>query len=335
MDVLRTSFHAVHHAIEYIMFREKTRARTAALAVVEEDRVGGALNGAFQVRDILEDDRGRLSAQFQGHFLQVSLRRVDDELADLGRAREGDLVHARMARERRACRFAETGDDIQHAFRHAGLHGEFAEEQRRERRLLGGLEDDGIAGGQRGSQFPRGHQQRKVPWDDLADHAQGLAHRIGEELRPGRVGDADGDGVSLDLRSPARHVVEHIRRQRNIGHPGHAHRLAVVQRFELREFVQVIEDHVADVPENPASLGGRHVTPCALVEGMSGRRHRMIDVLGFALRDLGNRLAGGGIEDAERFARRGIHPFAVDEQLFGPRKKLTNIRGELLQRACW
>jgi ParB family chromosome partitioning protein len=58
-----------------------------------------------------------------------------------------------------------------------------------ERRLLGGLEHGAVARRQRGRQLPRRHQQREVPRDDLADHAQRLVEMI-------------GDGVVVDLEMP-------------------------------------------------------------------------------------------------------------------------------------
>src|SRR5262249_3812784 len=49
------------------------------------------------------------------------------------------------------------------------LRHELGEAQRAQRRLLGGLKDRAVAGGQRRAELPRGHQQREVPRDDLPD----------------------------------------------------------------------------------------------------------------------------------------------------------------------
>ncbi len=56
----------------------------------------------------------------------------------------------------------------------------------RGRGLLGGLEDDAVAGRQRGRELPNGHQNREVPGNDLADHSERLMEVI-------------GDGVVVDL----------------------------------------------------------------------------------------------------------------------------------------
>ena len=73
--------------------------------------------------------------------------------------------------DERGARAAVAGDDVDDARRQLRLPQDVAEEQRRERRRLGGLEHDGVPGGERGRDLPREHQQREVPRDDLRRHA--------------------------------------------------------------------------------------------------------------------------------------------------------------------
>ena len=63
---------------------------------------------------------------------------------------------------------------------------QLGEAQRRERRLLGGLEDDGVAGGERRAELVAAHQQREVPGDDRADDADRLAAHVRVEAAEGR-----------------------------------------------------------------------------------------------------------------------------------------------------
>ena len=77
-----------------------------------------------------------------------------------------------------------------------------------------GLSTTVHAGRERRAELPGRHQQREVPRDDLPDHADRLLARVGEELRPGRGDAGDRDRVALDLRRPARHVVEQVGGQR-------------------------------------------------------------------------------------------------------------------------
>ena len=66
-----------------------------------------------------------------------------------------------------------------------------ANSERRERRELGRLEHDGVAGRQRRRDFPRQHQQREVPRDDLPHHAD--RRRSRELARPSAAPSRRGD----------------------------------------------------------------------------------------------------------------------------------------------
>ena len=109
------------------------------------------------------------------------------------------------------------------------------------------------------------------------------------------------------------HVVEQVRGQRHVRGLRHGERLAVVQRLELGQLVGVLEDQVADPPDDPSPLGRGHPAPRALLERPARRPHRPVDVLGIALGDPGERLAGRGVGRLERLARRRVAPLPVDE----------------------
>ena len=89
------------------LVREQPRARRAALALVVEDRARGAGDREFQI-GVREDDRRRLAAEFQRDALQIAGGCLDDQLADFGRAGEGDLVDIRMLGERGAGGLADS-----------------------------------------------------------------------------------------------------------------------------------------------------------------------------------------------------------------------------------
>ena len=90
-----------HDVVEDLLLDVQARAGVAALAVVEEDRVGRARDRRLQV-GVGVDDVGRLAAELQADLLQVAGGRLDDQLADLGRAGERDLVDVVVGGERRA-----------------------------------------------------------------------------------------------------------------------------------------------------------------------------------------------------------------------------------------
>ena len=146
---------------------EQPRAGAAALAVVEEDRVGRARDRASTSASA-KTMFGLLPPSSSVTFFRLPAGRLHDQLADLGRAGERDLVHVRVRGQRGAGGLAEAGDDVDHAVGDAGLGDQLGQPQRGQRRLLGGLEHHGAAGRQRRAELPRRHQQREVPRDDLA-----------------------------------------------------------------------------------------------------------------------------------------------------------------------
>jgi hypothetical protein len=83
------------------------------------------------------------------------------------------LLTPRSAGQRLAGLDAEAVDDVEHA-RRQQVADQLGEQQDRRGGLLGGLEDDAVAGGERRGELPRGHEQREVPRDDLPDDAERL-----------------------------------------------------------------------------------------------------------------------------------------------------------------
>ena len=73
---------------------EQARARAADLALVEVDAVDDALDRLVE-RRVIEDDVGGLAAELEREALVGPGHALGDEPADLGGAREGDLVDAR------------------------------------------------------------------------------------------------------------------------------------------------------------------------------------------------------------------------------------------------
>ena len=106
-------------------------------------------NGRVEIANILENDVGRFAAEFEADLFQISRRGANDDFPNFSRAGEGDFVHVVMSGQRGAGRFAETGDDVDDAFRNAGFEKNLAEAKRGQRRLFGGFEDNAISRRQR------------------------------------------------------------------------------------------------------------------------------------------------------------------------------------------
>jgi hypothetical protein len=89
-------------------------------------------------------------------------------------------------------------------------------------------------------------------------------------------------------------------------------RLAVVERLELGELLAVLLDQLGERVHDRAALGGAELAKRAIERGPSrfdGARH----VLGAAVGDLGDRLAGGGVEGRERPIAGRLEPLTVDQ----------------------
>ena len=201
---------------------------------------------------------------------------------------------------------AVAGDHLQDA-RREDLLRELGEAQRRERRLLGGLEDLDVARRERGAQLPDDHHQRVVPGRDPGHDPERLA---ADERRVAL--DVLGRGLALERAGRAGEEAEVVGRERHlVGRD--RHRLADVQRLELRELVRVLVDHVRELQEQLHPVLRRLVEPVG--ERLPRRVDGPVDVRLRALRHLGDRLAGRGVEDLHRLALDGVDPLAPDEVL--------------------
>src|SRR3984957_6879332 len=140
--------------------------------------------------------------------------------------------------------FAVAGNDVDDAIGNSRLLNQLAEQKSGERSLFGRLEYHATTGGQSRSEFPRSHQQREIPGYDLADDADGLAQRVGEEFV---ALSGKRDGVAFDLRGPAGHVAEHVDGVGKVRHARNGDGFAIVERFELREFFGVLFDEIGEL----------------------------------------------------------------------------------------
>jgi ParB family chromosome partitioning protein len=252
---------------------EQTRAGTAHLALVEEDGVDEALAGGVEV-GVVEDDHGRLAAELEAELLAGAGDAAAQHAADRRRAGERHLVDVGVVGEVGADG-ARARDDVEDARRQAGLGADLGEEQRREARVAGRLDDDGVAHGERRADLPGEQHERKVPRHNLADDAERLplGQLVLHQLRPAGV------------------VVEVARDERNVRVARLAQRLAVVERLDAREQAVVLLHVPRNAVEVLGALVRRQRRPRA--KGGTRRLHGDVDVGRFALNRLAQSLAVG------------------------------------------
>ena len=297
------------------VFHEEPRARAAALPLIEVDADMGPYGGRRQI-GIGEHDVGALAAEFKGQPFELVGCLPHDDLRRFARAREGHFVDAGVLHDRGAGGGAEAGHHIDHAIGDARLLREPRQPQAGQRCLLGRFHHDRAAGSQGRAPFPGHHQDREIPGDDLPRHADRLASGVAEVVA------VDGDRLAMDLVGPTGVVAQGVECQRDIDMPGVGKRLAVVERFERRQFVDLRFDEVGQLQHQPATLAGIHPGPRPGFKSLPRRRHGRIHIGGIPFGHLGDRLLGGGIDRVERAAAAGRPPLAADEEL-----GLANLRG--------
>jgi hypothetical protein len=223
-----------------------------------------------------QDHVGGLAAEFHRDTLDRTAGESADLPADRGGAGERDVVDAVVLRERLAGDVAVPGHHVDHAGGQSGRVHALREQLRAERCVLGRLEDDRAAGGERGRDLADDHGDRVVPRRDGGDHADGFEQdrRVGDPLleRVGR-GEFRVGGESRDRRSRL-----HSGRE-----PG--------GRTELRDdrprdLLAALGHGVVEGAEKGSALGGRGGRPAR----QRGARdpYRRVDVRRHAGRDLGD-----------------------------------------------
>src|SRR5947207_1357681 len=110
------------------------------------------------------------------------------------------------------------GDDVDDSIRQFRLLKNLGEMHRGDAGGFGGLQDAGVTSRERRRQFPRRHEQRKIPGNDLSSDAKWLS---GPSWK-----------CVIELVRPARVIKEMRRDERQIDVPAFLDRLAAVHRLE-------------------------------------------------------------------------------------------------------
>ena len=172
---------------------------------------------------------------------------VHHRLAGGHRAGEGDVIDARVRHQRRAGGGAGAGDHVADTGRQAGLQQQFGQHQRRQRRLLGRLDDHRAACGQRRRQAARGGRDRVVPRHDLRGHADRLVDGVGD------VVGAERDAVALVLVAGAGVVLEGARRAGHVAER-FAQPLAGIERLGHGQALGMFADQGRAAVQHAAAL---------------------------------------------------------------------------------
>ena len=234
-----------------------------------------------------------------------------------------------MRGEGRASSLTVSRNNIHNAVREPCLDNQFAQPQAGKRGLLGGLQHNRAAGSKRGAQLPGGHQQRKVPGNDLADHADRLFECVGKVLCARSIGDRERDGVALNFCGPSRHIAKQIHGKRNVGGFCDGKGLAIVQRFQVGKFFRMLLQQVGEFPDQSPALGCGHSAPGTIVERRARRLNGPLDIFAITFRDPRQHFTSGGVVRRKSLSGSGLNPLSVDQHLAWPLNKLSHARVNL------
>ena len=184
----------------------------------------------------------------------------------------------------RAALLAVAGQHVEHAGRQV-LLADLGHPQHAQRRVLGRLQHQRVAGAERGRDLERGEHHRRIPRDDGADHADRLAARVAQHVL------AERDGLALQLAGEAAEIAEDVGRHAGLGARLGAHRVAGLQRDGARQLLAAGLERIGDLEQRLAAFARHDLAPVG--KGLGGGRDGAVDVGGIAARDLGDRRALG------------------------------------------
>ena len=232
---------------------------------------------------------------------------LDDLAARRGRSGKGDPVDVLVGGQRRARRCATARNHVDHPCGHAGFRQNAGEHQRRERHLQRRLEHQRAARGEHGADRPQLADQRTVPRNNAADHADGRALGVGHVI----AGEAVFQQFPLQIDGLAGVEAEgllHPALEQARARGGGAH----VDALQPAKIGIAILQHVGDAQHQHLTIIWRPFRPRA-IESRTCGGHGTVDIDGIPTSDLGDHLPRRG-GDAFEGAAVGVDPFATNEQ---------------------
>ena len=322
LDALSFFGHSFEELGVDFLFDENAAARGTDFALIDKDAEEGAIDGGFPIRAI-EENVGRLAAEFERDALESVRCALDDHFSDCGAAREGDFVHASMRNERGSRRFAKAVHDVDDAGRQAQFFKPTGDFHHGERRLLRGLKDTGAACSDGRSELPRSHDQRIIPGNNLSSDADGFAQS--------KTQGVCGNGIDVP-ENFVREAGVIFETSCGIGDVvlGFDDGLAGIPAFELGKLGSVGANFLRKLVEDAAAVGGSGLSPGAGVESGARGFDGAIDIGGRARRDVRDHLFGGRIVDRKHFTGRTFNPLAIDVVLIGSNDCFRSARHNCL-----
>ena len=201
---------------------------------------------------------------------------------------------------------ARPGHDVDYPVGNADFAGEPGQVDRRQRRVLGRLDDHGVARRQRRRDSPADEQKREVPRKDESARSPGEPHRPG--LVPGDRPGGPAGGVERHLREVPHRLDEVLHVGRGLGE-----HLAGVEGFDLGDDRCFRFHGVGQAVQQHSPIGRRHGRPAGTRESDCRGADGPINVLRLHRVERGQDSPGARVARFERFAAGGACVFAADD----------------------
>ena len=279
------------------------RDRHAALARRAIARADEGVDRLVHVR-IGHHDQMVLGAAEALHPLARGAAARIDIFGDGRGADEADGLNVGIV-EQRVHRLLVAVDHIEDAGRQARFQKQFGQHQGHGGVALAGLQDEGVAAGDGGGEFPHGDHGGEIERRDARHHAERLAQGIDVDVRPGAIAE-----FALQQMRNAAGEFHHFHAALNVA-LGVGNGLAMLAGQNFRELVVVTLQQLQEFHQHaraalgigggPGGLRGLGVLDRRAHFGPGGQRHA------------GDLLAGHGLPALGKTARRSRDMLAADE----------------------
>ena len=212
-----------------------------------------------------------------------------------------------MRRDRGTDIWPRAVHNVEHAVWQSSLATNFAEQVGRHRRQLARFGDGGVADRDGRRDFPAHQIERQIPGRDQSGDAARLTQRV---VKRDVVGDVR---FRFGVQDCGRKKAKVGHGARNVEPACERERLAGVDRFSPREFLEIALDQIGDAQEDARPFCRRFSRPIG--ERSLGRGYGKIDITTIAVRDLGIGLACRRFDVVEITPTERLNKLAVSEVL--------------------
>src|SRR5580692_1419808 len=206
-----------HERLGDAFLHQQTRTRTANLSLIEPDSINQSFHRTVEI-SVLKDNKGRFAAKFEREPFVTLGTCSANRAPNLGGSSECNFVDAGMLYQRLAGG-PIAGDDVDHSVRQADLLANLGKRQRGQRSELRRLQHRRVSGSNGRRNFPRQHEQWKIPRNDLSDDSAGGVVRK----------------LSIQQLCPAGVMIKMADDQRDIDVAALTNRFPVIDGFKYRE----------------------------------------------------------------------------------------------------